>query len=289
MTELQRAPRSVPFFLGIQCLFGGLAQQVGWGVTVFGMLFALVFGSMINLPKEIGLRGDLATVQGVVRNQRETNATVNETEVVEYLVEYQVEGSTFLDTCYTTGYEWDPGDTVSVEYPVDRPSWGRAVGSRASTFPAWTLLLVGIFPTIGLLLAVSGFRKGLKSRSLLACGKLAQGVLISKEPTNQTINESTVYELTFRFTPEGARREFTTVARTHRTELLEDEEQETMLYDSRFPSDAVLMDNLPAKAHIGADGRLQGGSLIGAVGVLILPLLSAILIALTFLVMMPEI
>ena len=260
MTTLQSAPRAVPFFLGTQCLFGGLTQQVGWGVTAFGMVFALVFGSMINLPKEIALRGDLATVQGVVRNHRETKATVNDTEVVEYLVEYQVAGSTFLDTCYTTGYGWDPGDAVSVEYSVDRPSWGRAVGSRASTFPAWTLLLVGIFPTIGLLLAFSGFRKGLKSRSLLSRGKLARGTLVSKEPTNDSNNESTVYELTFRFTPEGARREFTTVARTHLTEHLEDDEQEALLYDSRFPSDAVLMDNLPGKAQVGSDGRLQGGS-----------------------------
>lgn len=288
MSSLQRAPRPVPFFLGVQCLFGGLNQQIGWGVTALGMVFALVFGSMINLPKELGLRGELATVQGVVRNQRETSATVNDTEVVEYLVEYQVDGSTFLDTCYTTGYEWDPGDEVAVEYSVERPSWGRAVGSRASTFPAWTLLLVGLFPTIGLLLAFSGFRSGLRSRSLLVNGKLAQGTLISKEATNQSVNESTVYDLTFRFTPEGARREFTTVARTHRTEHLEDDEQESLLYDSRFPSDAVLLDNLPGKAQVGSDGRLQGGSLLGAIGVLILPTLATILTVLTILVMMPE-
>jgi len=289
MNGLQRAPRPVPLFLGLQCLFGGQIQQVGWGTTAFGMVFALVFGSAINLPKEIGLRGELATVQGVVRNHRETNATVNDTEVVEYLVEYQVEGTTFLDTCYTTGYEWDPGETVSVEYPVKRPSWGRAVGSRASTFPAWTLLLVGIFPAIGLLLALPGFRKGLKSRSLLSRGKVARGTLVSKEPTNDSINESTVYELTFRFTPEGARREFTTVARTHLTEHLEDDEQEALLYDSRFPSDAVLMDNLPGKAQVGSDGRLQGGSFWGAVGVLILPGLSVLLTTLTVLVMMPDV
>ena len=289
MNSLQRAPRPVPFSLGLQCLFGGVIQQVGWGTMAFGMIFALVFGSMINLPKEIALRGDLAAVEGVVVNQRETSATVNETEVVEYFVEYRVDGSTFVDTCYTTGYEWDPGDAVSVEYPVGRPSMGRAVGSRASTFPAWTLLVVGIFPTIGLLLALSGFRSGLKSRALLASGKLAQGTLISKEPTNQSVNENTVYDLTFRFTPEGARREFTTVARTHLTEQLEDDEQESLLYDSRYPSDAVLLDNLPGKAHVGADGRLHGGSFFGAIGVLILPGLSLLLTALTILVMMPDI
>lgn len=288
MKSLQRPPRKVPFFLGLQCLLGGMNQQVGWGILAFGMIFVLVFGSLINLPKEIAMRGALGTTEGMVASQRETSATVNETEVVEYAVEYQVDGSTFVDTCYTTGYEWDPGDSVSVEYSVDHPSWGRVVGSRASTFPAWTLLLVGIFPAIGALFALSGFRQGLRSRALLANGKLAQGVLISKEPTNQSVNESTVYELTFKFTPEGARREFTTVARTHRTEELEDEEQESLLYDTRFPSDAVLLDNLPAKAHVGADGKLEGGSLVGAFGVLILPGIAALLTTLTVLVMMPD-
>ena len=49
------------------------------------------------------------------------------------------------------------------------------------------------------------------------------------------------------------------------------------------------MDNLPGKAQVGSDGRLQGGSFWGAVGVLILPGLSVLLTTLTVLVMMPDV
>jgi hypothetical protein len=287
-SKLQRPPRSVPFFLGLQCLFGGMLQQIGWGVMAFGMIFVLVFGSSVDLSKESAFRGELSQVDGIIKGYNETGAEVNETEVVEYVVEYQVGDSTFQDVCYTSGYPYDEGQTVKVEYPADNPSWARIVGSRVSTFPPWILLIVGIFPVIGAVMAFLGFRDGIKARSLLGLGKLGQGVLISKEATNASVNDRPVMALTFRFTPEGGRRDFTTVAKTHNTEHLEDDEQEFLLYDPRFPSRAVLLDNLPGKAQISPAGSLTGGSFIGGIGVLILPGIAILLTTLTILALMPE-
>jgi uncharacterized protein DUF3592 len=286
-SKLKSPPRSIPFFLGLQCLFGGFLQQIGWGVLAFSLIFVLVFGSSSNLSKEAAFHGEIGRTDGLVKDYQETSAEINEREVVEYIVEYTVDGSTLQDVCYTTGYKYDEGDKVKVEYCIQNPSWARIVGSRVGIFPSWTLLLVGLFPALGAFLAIQGFRDGLKSRSLLGQGKLGQGVLVSKEATDTSVNEATVYAMTFRFRPEGGQRDFTTVAKTHLTEHLEDDEQELLLYDPRFPSRAVLLDNLPGKARISPNGSLIGGSLFSSLAVLILPFVACALTVLCVLIFLP--
>lgn len=288
MSELQRPPRSIPLFLTIQSLFGGLLQQIGWGLFAFGMIFVLLFGAGANLSKALAFQSELGQVQGTVLSWRETNTEVNERTVVAYQFEYSVDGTKYTGESFTSTTGFDEGESVTVEYPLNEPGISRIRGTGVGSTPPWILLLVGIFPAIGLAMGAAGFRSGLEGRNLLVRGLLGHGTLISGEPTAATVNEHPVYALTFEFEASSTGRKHTVVAKNHDTSALEDEEQERILYLPSDPDTAVVFDNLPGKADIDSRGAVVGGSFRGAVGSLILPLVGLAMVGLTIMVMMPD-
>ena len=61
------------------------------------------------------------------------------------------------------------------------------------------------------------------------------------------------------------------MAKTHRPEVLEDEEQELLLYDPSRPGYAVMLDNLPGNPRIDSAGDIRAGSAASALLVLVIP------------------
>ena len=62
--------------------------------------------------------------------------------------------------------------------------------------------------------------------------------------------------MTFEFTTEDGLRA-RVVERTHRPQLLEDDEEEPLLYDARWPERAALLDHLPGAPRVDSRGRLH--------------------------------
>lgn len=253
--NLVRPPRELPSSLKIQVLLGGALSQIGWGLFGFGMIFVWVFGSS---PLEwFAFSGELGQVTTTVTRAEETSAEVNEEDVVVYYYSYEVDGSSFDGRSYSTGWRWDEGDTVTVEFPVGNPGTSRLKGARPTMFPPFATLIVVIFPGIGLLMMYSAMRGGLKGLSLLRNGELAYGRLLSKEPTGVTINDQPQYAMTFEFTPEGRHTRETVVCKTIEPHELEDEEEEPLLYLPTSPSYAVLLDGLPGSPYIDSRGQFR--------------------------------
>lgn len=277
LKELQPPPRDVPIEVKIKCLFGGFLPQFGWGFFSFGMLFMLIFGIVGEIPqgmaREAAFKGAHGKVQGVITAARETNASENETEIVYYQFDYQVNGTKYSGESYVTGWQYDVDQQATVEYLSSDPGLARLEQGRWSQFAPWVLLIIGIFPAVGLLMVGLSLPHGLRSAKLLERGMVAYGTLTDKQPTNTRINDQTVYELTFKFTAESTGREHLAKARTHEPEVLEDEEEEPLLYLPSFPDFAVLFDNLPGTPSVDPRGRLQGGSMLSALLYLATPAL----------------
>ena len=98
----------------------------------------------------------------------------------------------------------------------------------------------------------------MKARRVLENGLLAYGNLVGKEATNTEVNDQTVYKLIFEFTAEDGR-PYRAEHRTHRTEDLEDDDEEALVYDPRHPYDNVLVDGLPGRVSIAPDGSYDTG------------------------------
>ena len=250
--HLSPPPRTVPTVLTVRVVLGGVLSQIGWIFVLFGMVFVWAFDPGSAIVSAVRFGGDVRTAEGIVSGWDETSWTVNERPVYATRYEYSdAEGRPHTGASFATGSYGQAGERVTVEYLAGDAAISRILGMR-TTPGGVALAFVYVFPLVGLVLAISGMRRGLKARRLMSGGQLGLGTLVSKEPTSTRVNNQTVYRLTFEFeAPEGGT--FQVEGRTHRPYELEDEPQERLVYDPRNPGDAALLDELPCRP--GIDGR----------------------------------
>ena len=266
-TQFAPPPRRVPTSLRVLSVFNGFAL-IGWFVFGFGMIFfwAFVGNSDVSF---ITLR-NAAQTHGKVTKVEETGASENDTTVMANHYEFSVAGRRFTGTSYTTGSRAAEGEDVQVEYSPGHPERSRIIGMRAGHFGPF-VWFVTIFPLIGFLILWFSGKGGLKRTRLLRNGIFTTGTLIDKEPTNMTVNDRRVFELTFEFTARDGRK-CEAKARTSTPERLQDEHAEPLLYDPDNPSEAYLLDEVPSRPEINGVGELVGRP-VAAVLALILPVI----------------
>jgi hypothetical protein len=258
------APRRVPLSLRILAVVGGFAQ-IGWAVFGFSTIFVWTFVANADLP--FSMTGDLAMAAGRVTSVERTGASENKTRVMANHYEYTVLGRRFEGVSYTTGSSVAPGDLVVVQYRPDDPSRSRIEGMRRRMFGP-VVLIVLIFPLVGLVFIIAATWGGMRRARLLKDGILTTGKLLHSRPTNMTVNKRRVYELTFSFTSYDGR-PCEAKARTSQTERLEDEELEPLLYDPLRPNVAYLLDEVPARPQVNEAGELRGRPLAAAASLLL--------------------
>jgi|SRR5215212_1584188 len=247
-------PRRVPLSLLLLNLFNGFAQ-VGWGVFGFGMIFAWIFIGNADFSA-ITFRGPHAQSHGRVTRVEETGASVNDRPVIANHYEFSVAGTRYSGKSFSTGGRKSEGDEVTIEYDENHPERSRIEGMRRAQFgPA--VMLVSIFPAIGLLFVLFSTRSGLRRNQLLRDGLLANGKLLGRERTNVTINDRPVWRLTFEFTGRDGQRHEASASTTD-TDRLEDESTEALLYDPQNPSRAYVLDEVPARPEFEPNGELRG-------------------------------
>jgi hypothetical protein len=264
--QFTQPPRHVPLSLTAVTMFGGFAQ-IGWFVFGFGMIFFWAFAGNADLSF-ITFRGAVEQTTGKVTRVEETGASENESVVVANHYEYSVAGQRLTGTSYSTGSRAAAGEEVTVEYKPGSPERSRIAGMRRGHFGPF-VFFVTIFPLIGFVIVYFCAKGGFKRSRLLSNGVFTTGRLIDKEPTNVTVNDRRVYELTFEFTARDGRR-CEAKARTSDPSRLEDEHDEPLLYDPNNPSEAYLLDEVPGRPEINGVGELVGRP-AAAIASLVLP------------------
>jgi hypothetical protein len=256
-------------------LCGGVLNQLGWAFFGFGLIFVWGFGLNSDLSFWLFRLNNVATAQAVIVDVENTNASENDTPVYAYRYTFRVERleAEYPGVSYSTGRLFEPGQTVTVEYIPDRPAISRIQGTRRAIFSPFAICIVLIFPLIGLGFIIPGVINGIKANRLLAHGKVGLGRQLSMVPTNTRINKQQVYKLTFEFIADNGSR-YEVVTRTHLPHVLDDESQERLLYDPANPAYAVMLDNLPGSPRLDDMGRIQAATMLGGLGVLILPALA---------------
>ena len=257
--HLSPPPRHVPLALSLRVVLGGMLGQVGWFLIGFGFIFVWAFDADGGVMSAIRFSRELATVEGTTTSWRELNLSINDEQVYETSYSFELNGQTFRGVSYETGYYVPEGQRLPVEYRASDPTISRLQGMRASR-AGLMIAFVFVIPLIGLAMARSGLRNGLRARRLLSEGQLALGTLESDESTGAHVNNRPVRRLRFEFTAaDGAR--YSIFADTHHASELTDDEQERLVYDPRYPADAVLVDNLPGHPTINSRGDFEVGGL----------------------------
>lgn len=257
-------PRHVPLSLRIVSIFNPVVQ-FGLLFAGFGSIFFWIFATNADLSF-ITFHGALSRATGYVTSVQKTNAKENRVRVHANHYTYSVAGRSFSGISYSSGQEVDPGAAVTVEYKADDPSRSRILGMRRNLFgPA--VLLVVLFPLIGLLIAGGAIAFGIAQTRRLRTGEIVVGTAISREKTPLRKSRST--SVTYEYTPrDGVKRRRTVSVYD---EQLAAENERLLLYDPAYPEQA---DVLPATPRSSVDGPAElGGRPLAALGALIIPII----------------
>lgn len=233
--------RVIPISTRIHVIFGNFYTLFGTIFLAFSWIFCVVFLSNIDITS-FSFSEDSPQTTAVVNQVRPTNSSVNKRKVYAYDYTYLMQERSFSGTSYESSSNLQEGDSVSIQYLEDKPEVSRIVGMRNDIFDIWVLFVL-LFPIVGLIMAYTGVKRGLRAVHLLQHGELTTGKLIASMPTNTSINNRPVYEMKFEFiTKEGKKEQV--VGKTHEIELLQDEAQERILYLSDRTDIAIVLDEM---------------------------------------------
>lgn len=257
--------REVPLSSKLTAFFGAGMQQFGWSFFAFGMIFVFAFGIEANLSALVHFRGEMSRVDGVVVSVAKTRYSEGNRAskpgksrgktVFECRYTFDSDGQSYTGSSFSKVQGYAEGQRVQIEFPVGKPGASRIVGMRATPF-GHGVLMVMLFPFVGLCFVVPGLFSGRKNLRLMVRGVLAKGKLISKVKMDVQIDSKFVYRLTFQYTDQkGALHQVQT--RTHHPAKLEDDAEEYLLYDADRPSQVVFVDALPGTPILGKNGRFS--------------------------------
>lgn len=284
--EIAPPPRDVPFSIKVRLLFGGSLNQIGWGLLAFGSLMFWALGANADISDWTTLRGKLAHAHGCVTSVKATgfssgdggrgvgsDSSQSSRNVQAIHYEFtDASGANFDGCSYGQAYKGEPGKPIDIEYRPDDPSKSRAMGLRAAPLPAPAVFVVAL-PMVGMIMAFTGFRKGILQCRLLGHGKPALAERKSVTKTNVQINDRNVYKFIFEFkTDDGQLCNFE--YRTHETAEISDDDRERILYNPADPRQAHPLDNLPGAPIFDAMGGIQSSSGVSAALTFVFPLLT---------------
>lgn len=245
---LKSMKRHVPLKVRLRVLSGGFS-------FFFGLMFLLGpgIGLAFMLPMvdwqsfRFNNEADVRLAQGRLYKISATGTEVNDRRIYAYHYTYSPNGDGILsNVSYAPRIAIEVPDQVDVEYLASKPAISRIRGMGGGSLPPFFLFFMLPFLLVGGGFLGKGIVKGVRANRLLAVGELTRGVLVNKKATNTTINEERVYAYEFEFQAKG--QTFRAKGRTRFTHLVEDEEQELIVYDPHNPQQALIVDTLPRAA-----------------------------------------
>lgn len=247
--RLEPPPRRVPLATVCAAMTGFLGV-FGAIFFSFGMIFVWVFGVGLSPIDEWRLSGSFATAPAVVEGVSATGGSVNGVPVYEYRFRYTPgDGNALHGTCYATISGWAEGERAVAHYLPGKPEVARLEGSRLSQFPPWILLIVLIFPIVGLCLFIPAIVSGRQKIRLLRLGEITGAENITVSPTNTRVNNVPVMKYSYEFR-DRAGRVYTGASRALPTETIGDERREPVLYLPSNPRRSMLLDAIPPWVHL---------------------------------------
>lgn len=254
--ESEIRTNTIPLTMKIKIIFADVMSIIGIVFTILGLINFFAFVGALGMNSE-SVPENSPTIEGTIISTNGTNTYVNDIRIYEFTYQFNAtDGNTYTGKSFYAGYKTFGNNQVTIRYKSDNPEVSCIVGMETAAFPRWIIVFVLIFPTVGILLLYFGYKKGIRNIKILEFGKVALGTYKSKMPTNAKINNSQVYKFFFDFTAQDGNI-YTATGETHYTHLVEDEKQEPVIYNSVNPSEAVVVDTLPASVRKFFDDEIQ--------------------------------
>jgi len=238
--------KKLPPFQKFSLLINGNTGLIVFGILIFGIIMSYNAVEKIDIEELTYLNKETLIGKGKIVAVFEASYSEEE-EVTSYGYDY-VFFSPIGDlnwTSYDNQRLYKAGDAVEIEYSSIRPSVNRISGMSNSTDDSYfgILLFIGV-TLISLICLIVYFVKGLRKIKIISNGTIVEGLLFNKIETNTEVNEKRVYKMIFRYMANDGK-VYDTIVKTHKTSKLEDEHSEKIIYHTKNPNQAVVVDSLP--------------------------------------------
>jgi hypothetical protein len=251
-------PRHLDWYTRAVLFFGDRVSQTGWLLFAAGSLFFWTTSTHSEARLWFHHQTlDWGTKAGVVISADSTGKWEDKKQVWHYGHSFSLDGVRHLGESFSVGKKFDAGQIVYIQYDPGNPGYNFIVGLRQSLYPVranWMLLL----PLLGLFFMLYPVGQNLRFIRLLKIGDFTRGKLAGKTATNETVKTGggvrPVMKYLFEFEYEGTI--YHATCRTHRTDLVEDEETESILFDRYNPSFNLVYDAVPNVPVISTSGKM---------------------------------
>lgn len=241
--RLAPPPRPIPFLMRCSFLLGQGMGFMSWFLFFFStlLIFWLLWswGNYRDFLPNSAMRWETLPTQGIVTENRNSNLTVDGVPIQEHTFLWtSPEGEEALGKCYSQVC-FSKGTPVSVQRSGNHY---RIVGTTQGALGGglWKLLLIMVFPVIGMLLIWLDFRKGCKILRLLRYGETASANVTQSKTTGSVYNGQPEWQVFYTFQAPGGIME--TSVKTFHPVSNEDTASQTLLYNPEKLQETIVLD-----------------------------------------------
>lgn len=251
-------PRHLDWYTRAVLFFGDRVSQTGWLLFAAGSLFFWTTSTHSEARLWFHHQTlDWATKAGLVLTADSTGKGEGKKQIWHYRHSFAVDGKRYFGESYSVGKKFDAGQIAYIQYDPENPGYNYIIGMRRNLYPVranWMLVL----PLLGLFFIFYPMKQNLRFIRLLKIGDFTRGKMVGKTVTNQTVKTGAgvrpVVKYLFAFEYEDTI--YHATCRTHRTDLVEDEETESILFDRFNPAFNLVYDAVPNVPAISPEGKM---------------------------------
>lgn len=241
-------PRFLPLSIKLSVNFISVYFLLGFIFSLSGS-FILLMNREGNYNSSFYLESSLEKTVAVIYEVSSTHSSENKQKIYRYNYHFtDSKEKEYEGVSYETDMGLSQGDQKDVFYKSTDPNISYLSGMRSSLFPIWVMLLMLIFPIVGLSFLLFHFKRARRYLKILKHGLLTSGKVVSKTATSTKINNQLVYLVTFEFT-DKQKQTIRAQLKTHIPHVLEDEQKEPVVYIPEAPTEAIMLDALPGNVR----------------------------------------
>lgn len=239
-------PREIPSGAKFSMLFFNPGFFLGFVLIFIGSGTFLIITQTMNFKSYFVSESALVSTEGVVTNVSiASSGRKSNSKSWEVQFKFSDKTETILEgKCYSFSDRFKEGDEVKVLYSESFPSVAKIEGTEFNKFGLWLIGVLLLFPLGGILTLIKHFAECKKNLNILANGILTKGKVVAKSATGGKVNKKQVYKITFEFT-DAQKNIVRSYLDTHKTERLQDEAEEPIVYLPSSPEKALMLDSLP--------------------------------------------
>ncbi|MBC7862559.1 MAG: DUF3592 domain-containing protein [Bacteroidia bacterium] len=244
----ETVPIKIPVSLKLHILFAHTYLRVGAVLAIIELIAALLFFPSIETKKSYLIEENDPSVFATITGKRNSGRRHMGKELVIYKFTFKLNnGRTYQGNSGCWNLQAEKGDSVKVLYDKNDPEVCMIKGSKPRISPEFVLPFLFVFLVACFALLAIGFLEGRKNLFLIRKGIFTYGKITQKETLSGQLSKKQIYKIHFEFLSHEGKMQNAFI-KSHRYTWSDNENSEPILFDKKYPANAILFNALPKRA-----------------------------------------